>query len=317
MSGCSDVKSLTIGGYRLVEPAMDHCPVLCDRLLKCLDYSRNGIVVDATVGQAGHALAITSRLGREGILVGLDVDSDSLQAARDRLKEACCRVEMIRENFGNLHVVLGELGLEGVDIILADLGVSSAQLAQEERGFSFQLDGPLDMRMDNRCKEKAEDLVNTLSQEKLAEIIWRYGQERHSRRIARAIVSARKNRPLNKTGQLVTVISQALGIIGKGRKSRIHPATRTFQALRIAVNDELGNLDRLLKMAPRLLNRRGQIAVISFHSLEDRMVKNNFKENQKKGVYEILTPKPIRPDEEEKRRNPRSRSAKLRVAKRL
>ncbi|MCK5269348.1 MAG: 16S rRNA (cytosine(1402)-N(4))-methyltransferase RsmH, partial [Sedimentisphaerales bacterium] len=203
------------------------------------------------------------------------------------------------------------------DVILADLGVSSGQLADAERGISFQHDGPLDMRMDTRLERTAADLVNSLGQDDLANLIYRYGEERRSRRIARGIVMARREKPFERTLDLVKVIIRSLGITTKGRKSRIHPATRTFQALRIAVNDELGQLETLLQKAPRLLKTQGQIAIISFHSLEDRLVKYNFRENHKNGDYEILTKKPLVADNEERQQNPRSRSAKLRVARKV
>jgi 16S rRNA (cytosine1402-N4)-methyltransferase len=301
----------------LGEPTIIHEPVLCDALAGILSYGAGATVVDATVGQAGHALLLAGRLNQDGLLVGLDVDANSLAVAQQRLREAACRVELRRENFGQLDEVLRELGVGAVDVILADIGVSSAQLADDERGLSFQKDGPLDMRLDDRLETTAADLVNRLDQEDLADVIWRYGEERQSRRIARGIVAARKKKPLERTGELAEVISRSLGITGPGRRSKIHPATRTFQALRIAVNDELGALERLLTKSERLLKVGGQIAVISFHSLEDRLVKYDFRAKAAAGRYEILTRKPVVAQEEERRRNPRSRSAKLRVARRI
>ncbi|MFC1783420.1 16S rRNA (cytosine(1402)-N(4))-methyltransferase RsmH [Planctomycetota bacterium] len=298
-------------------PAIVHCPVLMKILRERLDFDRGATVIDATVGQGGHALWLCGKLGPDGRLVGLDVDADSLAGARERLGQADCRIELVRENFSRLDEILSRLDLGRADVILADLGVSSAQLAQAERGFSFQSDGPLDMRFDDRQARAGGELVNKLPEADLADLIWRYGQERHSRRIARAIVTARRKRTLERTGQLVEVINKALGIRGKGRKSKIHPATRTFQALRIAVNDELGNLERLLTIGSKVLNKGGQIAIISFHSLEDRLVKWNFKNNAKEGVYEVLTKKPLTADKGERSQNPRSRSAKLRLARRI
>jgi 16S rRNA (cytosine1402-N4)-methyltransferase len=301
----------------VTDPSIVHSAVLRVSIQEYLSYAANAVVVDATVGQAGHALDLASSLGEEGLLIGLDVDTCGLAVARRRLEGLRCRVELRRENFRDLDKVLEELDLEHVDVILADLGANSAQLDDRERGFSFQVDGPLDMRLDDRQRQTAQELVNRLPEKKLADLIWRYSDERHSRRIARAIVSARRIKPLERTEELVSVINQALGLRGGGRRSKIHPATRTFQALRIAVNDELGSLDRLLELGPQLLKTGGQIAIISFHSLEDRRVKHNFRGNAKAELYEELTRKPITADEEERMSNPRSRSAKLRIARRV
>jgi len=291
-----------------------HQPVLCSAVLDNLHYGPNAVVVDATVGQAGHAVALAGRLEKNGLLIGLDVDSRSLQTAHRRLQQVDCQVKLLPENFARLDDVLAELGIEQVDVILADLGVSSAQLADPQRGFSFQLDGPLDMRLDSRREVTAADLVNKLPERQLADLIFRWGEEHASRRIARAIVARRREKPLTTTAELAQVVLKALHITGPGRKSRIHPATRTFQALRIAVNDELAGLQRLLKIAPSLLKKGGQIAIISFHSLEDRLVKNDFRQNKQADCYEIVTRKPIVADEDQRRENPRSRSAKLRIA---
>jgi 16S rRNA (cytosine1402-N4)-methyltransferase len=301
----------------LTEREVIHQPVLASTLMRMLEYPSEAVVVDATVGQAGHAIACAGRLSSEGTIIGLDVDPESLAVAGIRLKDVSCKVHLVRENFGRLDEVISALGMEQVEVIMADLGVSSAQLADAKKGLSFQSEGPLDMRLDDRLEEKVGDLVNRWPAERLAEVIWRYGEERHSRRIARAIVAARKEKPLESTQELVAVINRALGIRGKGHKSKIHPATRTFQGLRIYVNDELGNLERLLEMGPRLLKGGGQIAIMSYHSLEDRLVKHNFRDNKKLGYYEIQTKKPLQADEEERQENPRSRSAKLRVARRM
>ena len=296
---------------------MVHLPVLCDVVLKLLDYPDDAIIVDATVGQGGHAVPMAQRLGPDGLLVGLDVDENSLASARGNLSAVACQVKLLRGNFGVLGDVLSAAGIGPVDVILADLGVSSAQLGDGRRGLSFQLDGPLDMRLDDRLDRTAADLVNRLKAEELADLIYQYGQERHSRRIARQIVARRKEKRIETTGELVAVINEALRIRGPGRRSRINPATQTFQALRIAVNDELGNLTRLLAEGAALLKPGGQIAIISFQSLEDRLVKNNFRENKQAGRYEVLTRKPIVADQAERDSNPRSRSAKLRVARRI
>ena len=302
---------------QLCESKEVHTPVLLNVLSGILSYPDEGTVVDATIGYGGHALEFGGRLTQKGLLIGLDVDDASLTVVGRKLEKLDCRVKLVRENFGRLDEVLEQSGIGQVDLILADLGVSSGQLADAERGISFQYDGPLDMRLDTRLERTAADLVNGLGQDDLANLIFRYGEERRSRRIARGIVTARREKPFERTLELVKVIIRSRGITTKGRKSRIHPATRTFQALRIAVNDELGQLETLLQKAPQLLKTQGQIAIISFHSLEDRLVKYNFRENKKNGFYEILTKKPLVADNEERQRNPRSRSAKLRVARKV
>lgn len=298
-------------------PESQHIPVLADVLLDRLEFPPSAVVVDATVGLGGHAAAMGRLLNREGILIGLDVDEKSLQHARRRLEQFECRIHLFQANFDELNTVLEQLGVDRVDVILADLGVSSRQLADAQTGMSYQLEGPLDMRMDRRLQRTAADLVNQLPEKDLADLIYQYGQERHSRRIARALCRARREKKIRTTADLTILILHALGIKGPGHKYKIHPATRTFQALRIAVNDELARLDSLLADAPHRLNPGGQIAVISFHSLEDRRVKNAFREQQKSGLLEILTKKPLTADQQEKRRNPRSRSAKLRMARKL
>ncbi len=299
------------------EQEIIHRPVLLETLEGLLDFGGGAVIVDATVGQGGHAATFAGRLGKSGCLVGLDVDLDNIAVATGRLSKMKCRTELVHENFSKLDVVLGELGLEKVDLILADLGVNSAQLARSERGFSFQEDGPLDMRMDDRLEQSAAELVNRLGEKELADLIFKYGEERRSRRIARSIVWHRSKEPIDSTFKLVRAIESAVGPRRKGPSGRIHPATRTFQALRIAVNDEMGALEKLLEMAPGLLREGGQFAVISFHSLEDRQVKLNFRENAKNGIYELQTRKPLQADQEERDQNPRSRSAKLRLAKRI
>lgn len=301
----------------MCEPAAVHTPVLVEPLLRLLSYPADGVLVDATVGQGGHGRVLGERLGPEGFLIGLDVDQDSLVEADRKLKGVPYRVVLERENFGQIDQALAKLQVSATNVILADLGVSSAQLAVGRRGMSYQIDGPLDMRLDNRLELNAADLVNKLRQDELADLIYHFGEERKSRRIARAIVEARKQKRIETTLELVEIINKSLGIKGTKRKYKIHPATRTFQALRIAVNDELGQLEKLLQKAPGLLKVGGQIAVISFHSLEDRLVKYNFRDNKKAGVYETLTAKPITADDRERSENPRSRSAKLRIARKI
>lgn len=297
--------------------SVEHIPVLAKTLAEQISIPPDGIMVDATVGQGGHSFLFGEKLGPKGIIVGLDIDEKSILRAQEKLKDLKCKVILIRSNFSEIADRINELGIKKVNFVLADLGVCSAQLADKETGLSFQTNMPLDMRFDKRLKTTAADIVNKANEKLLADLIYRFGEDRASRRIARFIVQQRQNQPITTTRQLAMIVCKALGEPGKKRKSRIHPATRTFQALRIAVNDELGNLEKLLEAVPRLLMRNGRTAIISFHSLEDRLVKNNFKENEKKGTYRIITKKPIRATLEEVSGNPRARSAKLRIAEKL
>lgn len=292
-----------------------HIPVLVEPLLEYVSLPTDGIMVDATVGHGGHSELFGRTLGTEGFLLGLDVDPNSIQKASQNLKDLTCRVELVRENFGRVPALLAERGIQKVDFILADLGFCSGQLEDVQRGLSFQTAMPLDMRLDDRLKTTAADLVNRLSQTELADLIYQYGQDRASRRIARFIVEQRSRQRLTTTAELAALICRALKAPARGQ--RIHPATRTFQALRIAVNDELTRLHDLLEAAPVLLRPGGTIAVISFHSLEDGMVKADFRQRKSEGLYELLTKKPIQPTRDEIALNPRSRSAKLRIARRI
>ena len=282
--------------------------------MRWIDLPPDGVMVDATVGQGGHSRLIGTRLGPQGVLIGLDVDEQAIRAARDRLQDLACKVILIRGNFAEIADWTRRNGIKGIDLILADLGFSSVQVAEPDMGLSFRSDMPLDMRMDRSLGTTAADIVNSADERALADLIFRYGEERASRRIARFIVQRRRKGPIKTTRELAAVVCQALHRPGPMRRSRIHPATRTFQALRIAVNHELDNLGQLLEQAPDLLRSRGQVAVISFHSLEDRLVKESFKENRQRGVYQILTRKPVRAAEQEVAANPRARSAKLRIA---
>jgi len=293
---------------------VEHIPVLARTLVEQINLPRDGVMVDATIGQGGHSLLFGKTLGPDGVIIALDVDKKSIPGAQIRLKDLACKVILIYGNFSEIGELVREQGVEKADFILADLGVCSAQLVDSEIGLSFQTDMRLDMRIDQRIKSSAADIVNKADEKSLADLIYKFGQERGSRRIARFIVRERQSRPIATTGQLAAIVCRALGQPGQRRKSRIHPATRTFQALRIAVNNELENLERLLAAASGLLAEGGRIAVISYHSLEDRMVKFNFKANEKDGVYKIITKKPIVPSREEIGRNQRARSAKLRIA---
>ena len=294
--------------------AITHIPVLAETLAEQISLPSDAVMVDATIGQGGHSLLFGRTLGPEGVLIGLDVESDAIRRAHFTLKNLVCRVILLHSNFSEISEEVQKQGIEKVDFILADLGVCSAHLADANMGLSFQTDMPLDMRIDKRLKTTAADIVNETDERTLADLIYGFGQDRASRRIARFIVRHRRGRPITTTGRLAQIVCEALGQHGEKRKSKIHPATRTFQALRIAVNNELENLEKLLAAAPGLLNRYGRIAIISFHSLEDRLVKNNFKQNGKEGIYRIITKKPIVPGRQEIEENRRARSAKLRIA---
>jgi 16S rRNA (cytosine1402-N4)-methyltransferase len=295
-------------------PAAEHIPVLAERLAEQINLPPDGVMVDATIGHGGHSFLFGRKLGPEGVIVGLDVDKDSIRRAQFVLKGLACKVILLHSNFSQLTEQVHKQGIEKVDFILADLGVSSAQLTDSKMGLSFLHDMPLDMRIDKRLKTTAADIVNKTDEKNLADLIYKFGQDRASRRISRFIIQYRQSRPITTTGQLAAIVCKALGRPGHKRKFRIHPATRTFQALRIAVNNELENLEELLRSVPQLLNKNGRIAVISYHSLEDRLVKNDFKRNEKEGIYRIITKKPIVPSRQEIVKNRRARSAKLRIA---
>ena len=301
----------------MAEP--QHVPVLLEESLNFLNVREGGVVVDATLGFGGHSSAIARRLGATGRLICFDRDEQAMAKARARLEVLAEElgaempaVEYVARPFSEIAEVVKPGTLDG---LLADFGVSSMQLDEAHRGFSFRADGPLDMRMDARSELTAEQVVNQADEEDLANLIYEFGEERRSRRIARAIVRAR---PITTTAELAGVVSAVAPPI-KGEK--IHPATKTFQALRIRVNDELGEIQSLLQVVSRsagsLLKPGGRVVLISFHSLEDRLVKDSFRESAKSGVLEILTKKPTVAKEQEALRNPRSRSAKLRAAARI
>ncbi len=280
-----------------------------DEVLRFLEPAPGKVLVDATVGAGGHARLLGERLGTSGRLIGLDRDPAMLPIARISL--SALPVTLVETNFDRLRQVLDELGIEAVDGVLADLGFASDQLEAPERGLSFQQSGPLDMRLNPAEGEPASRLLARLSERELSDVFWRYGEERFSRRVARRIVSARRRAPLETTEQLAQLVR---GCVPRSRRHRIDPATRVFQALRIAVNDELGALERLLAALPSCLKPGGQAVIISFHSLEDRLVKQAFRDRSR---WEVLTRKPIQAKEEEVRANPRARSAKLRAARRI
>ena len=296
------------------EPESGHDPVLLDEVLRLLDPKLGQVFLDCTVGRAGHSSQIATRLGKSGTLIGLDADPRNLEYAKDALKGAPCTVRLFHANFAELKDVLAEASTPAVDGILADLGISTNQLFDSQYGLSFASDMPLDMRIDPRIRMTAADLVNTMREDDLANVLYELAQERHSRRIARNIAQARRTQPINSTERLADLVRQAIPPPRRGSASeKIDPATRTFMALRMAVNEELPNLDALLHQAPQHLNPGGRFGVIAFHSGEDRRVKQAFRSAEQTGHVSILTKKPITPSEEEIARNPRSRSAKLRV----
>jgi 16S rRNA (cytosine1402-N4)-methyltransferase len=284
-----------------------HLAVLPVEVLRLLDPRPGEVWVDCTVGAGGHARLFVERLGPVGRLIGLDQDPAMLELARARLIDR--PVELVHANFDQLPEVLANRKIEAVDGVLADLGFASDQVEQPERGLSFRSQGPLDMRLDPTTGVTAAELVNTMSEATLADLFHEYGEERQSRRVARRIVERRKEKPFATTSDLADLVRSCV------RKSGgIDPATRVFQALRIAVNDELGALDRLLAALPRVVKPGGRAGIISFHSLEDRRVKHAFRD---RAVWEPLTKKPVEAGEEEIAQNPRARSAKLRVARRV
>lgn len=287
---------------------MSHQPVLVEAVIKGLAIDPGATVLDATVGLGGHAESLLKAAGPSGRLIGIDRDPQALEQCQGRLKGFQEQMKLIHASFGQLAAVLEELGVRQLDAALFDLGVSSFQLETGERGFSFLREGPLDMRMDVTQGRSAAEMVNCLSAHELTNILREFGQERWASRIARAIV---KRRPFSTTTDLAQVIRQA--VPGQGRKYRIHPATRTFQAIRIAVNEELDLLPQGLHQAIEKLKSGGRIAVLAYHSLEDRIVKTIFREKAAAGALEIVTRKPIRPSPEEVQRNVRSRSAHLRI----
>lgn len=289
-----------------------HIPVLADTFLEWVSLGKDSVYVDCTLGQGGHAYLISKKLGSEGQIVGFDVDQKSLDYAAKVLSDVECKVALVNENFCRIKENLHRLGISKADLILADIGFSSAQVVDPERGMSFQGNMPLDMRLDKTLSITAADIVNDTSETELADIIYKYGEERASRKIAKLIVEQRVHQRFTTTGQLSSLVCRVVG--GKGKQ---HPATKTFQAIRIAVNKELDVLEHLLLQAPEILNPGGRIAIISFHSLEDRIVKENFKKNKEEGVYKILTKKPLVASQDEVSQNTRSRSAKLRIAERI
>jgi 16S rRNA (cytosine1402-N4)-methyltransferase len=292
-----------------------HVSVMHREVMEFLRPSPGGCFLDGTLGLGGHAASIAEAIGPQGHLIGLDRDENSLELAKARLSGFKGRLDLVQSDFRDFDAVLKQLGVKELDGMLLDLGISSFQMDNPARGFSFRLEGPLDMRMDQNGFVSAYELVNSLGEEELAKIIFNFGEERYSRRIARMIVQYRATKPVETTHELEEIIFKA--VPASYRHMRIHPATRTFQAIRIAVNRELESLKIVLDKAVDHLKVGGRIAVISFHSLEDRIVKEKFRNLSKEEQVSLLMKKPLMPGDEEIQANPRSRSARLRVAERV
>jgi 16S rRNA (cytosine1402-N4)-methyltransferase len=297
-------------------PPTGHNPVLLSQVIETLRPAEGQTFIDCTLGRAGHASAIAQKLGKTGLLVGLDVDPRNLEFAQQQLASAPCRVRLFHANFAEINQVIAELGQVTIHGILADLGLSTNQLFDSHYGLSFAQEMPLDMRIDPRLEQTAADLVNELSETDLANVLYDLAQEHYSRRIARKIVEARRGSPIKSTQRLAELVRSVIPS-RKGMREKIDPATRTFLALRMKVNRELENLSALLRQAPNFLASGGRLGVISFQSTEDRVVKQAFRSAEQTGLIRIITKRPITPSDSEIAANPRSRSAKLRVAERI
>ncbi len=296
---------------------LGHVSVLLQEAIQFLNLRRGGTYVDATLGLGGHSAAIAQRLGPDGRLICFDRDPNALRIARERLDALQSELGSKAPQIEWVHAAFSQVGdhvkAASLDGLLADFGVSSIQLDDAARGFSFRAEGPLDMRMDPQADRSADQVVNHLDEQTLADVIYELGEERRSRRIARAIVRAR---PIRSTAHLAEVVSVVVPAMYKPGQKRIHPATKTFQAIRMFVNRELEEVEALLTQAPAILRKGGRLVTISFHSLEDRRVKDHMRDMAQQGIYEVLTKRPITATERELERNPRARSAKLRAAQR-
>lgn len=292
-----------------------HQPVMVEEAVEFLAPRPGQRLVDCTVGTGGHSLAILPHLMPSGRLLAVDCDAQALLAADKRLTEFSPHVELVHDNFRHLPQILRHRHLTKVDGIVADLGMSSLHLDQPERGFSFQHEGPLDMRMDPRGTTTAASLLRRLPESELAHLLQTYGEERWARRIAKHLVAVRRRTPIETTTQLARLVAEA--VPPQAGPRRIHPATRTFQALRMAVNEELASLELLLAALPKVLRSGGRAVIITFHSLEDRLVKQCFRRGEQAELWKLLTKKPLTPSEREVEENPRSRSAKLRAVEKL
>lgn len=294
-----------------------HIPVMLKEVLDYLNLSPGKVIVDATIGTGGHSKAILEAIVPGGKLIGIDRDSESLAVAKGRLREYGSSCEFAHGNFADIDAILFGLNVKKVDGILFDLGISSYQLSDPVRGFSFQNEGPLDMRLDRDSYISAYDLVNNLNEEEISDMLWTFGQERWHNRIAHLVVEEREKHPIATTQELASIVVKAIPYRYRHRHYRIHPATRTFQAVRIAVNRELEILESALNKAIAILEKKARICVISFHSLEDRVVKHTFRSAAASELIEIITPKPLTPVQSEIMENPSSRSSKFRVAERI
>jgi len=294
-----------------------HIPVMLHEVIDYLGLVPGATIVDATIGTGGHSLEILKKITPGGKLIGLDRDENSLAVCRQRLAEFNGSFELVHSSFADLDQVLEKLGIEKIDGIVFDLGISTYQLKDIERGFSFQQEGPLDMRMDQSSYISAYDLVNNLNESEISNILWSFGQERWHNRIARLLVSQRRIAPIATTSQLADLVMRAIPYRYRKGYYRIHPATRTFQAVRIAVNRELEILEGAVKKAVAALKEKARICVISFHSLEDRVIKHTFRALKAEGLIDIITAKPMTPVASEIAANPSSRSSKFRVAERI
>lgn len=308
----------------------EHKSVLLDETIESLNIKPDGVYIDGTLGGAGHASKICEGLSPQGILIGIDQDKDALEVSKERLEKFKNKKYFVYSNFSRIKDVIAALGISQVDGVLLDIGVSSYQLDEGSRGFSYMQDAPLDMRMDTTREFCAENVVNEYEEEALARIIYEYGEEKWAKRIANFIVREREKKRIQTTGELVEIIKNA--IPAPARRRGPHPAKRTFQAIRIEVNNELGILEQTIRDISEILNVGGRICIITFHSLEDRIVKNAFKELSTackcpaeypicrcngRSVLRVITKKPILPSEDELAANPRARSAKLRVAEKV
>jgi 16S rRNA (cytosine1402-N4)-methyltransferase len=294
-----------------------HVPVMLQEVLDFLKLAPGQIIVDATLGTGGHSLEILKRITPGGRLVGIDRDENSLSVCRQRLAEFKDNTEFVHANFADLDQVLANLDIKKIDGIVFDLGISSYQLQDAQRGFSFQEEGPLDMRLDKSSYISAYDLVNNLNENEISQMLWNFGQERWHNRIAQLLIQERRNEPIATTKQLANLVMRAIPHRYRRSYYRIHPATRTFQAVRIAVNRELEILESAIKKAVDILSKQARICVISFHSLEDRAIKHSFRALKADGLIDIITVKPLTPGFGEREVNPSSRSSKFRVAERI
>ena len=292
-----------------------HIPVMLSEVIEYLKPESGNIIVDGTLGLGGHAEAFLKHIGSKGRLIGIDRDAQALALARENLGTYRDQCHFVHENYSNIDKVLAGLSIKEVDCILLDLGLSSFQLNDAQRGFSFRADGPLDMRMDRDSYISAFDLVNSLSEKEISAILKDFGQERWHHRIARYVVQSRSEKPIETTKELSTIILRAMP--RQSRREKIHPATRAFQAFRIAVNRELEGLEEALDKCFDVLKTGGRIGIIAFHSLEDRIVKQTFRNRAKSGELNLIVKKPLRPSDSEAKFNSRARSARLRIAERI